>query len=164
MAAQPTEREGEDQVSTGTGQNQTGETARLSAVQSRRKRGGFHHTQSTANNIYFRNPVHVLEGINQSDTTLGQAPFRRGSDQSSLGNGKNARGRDDRLPDYNDPPRSKSRHLHDLVGRPRSGTSNAGHFQPETDLVIFTWPSITSTLKPAGTQLFATSVVFSCSQ
>lgn len=36
----------------------------------RRKRGGFQHTQSTANNIYFRNSVHVLESTEQSDTIL----------------------------------------------------------------------------------------------
>ena len=36
----------------------------------RRKRGGFQYTQSTANNIYFRHSVHVLESTKQSDTIL----------------------------------------------------------------------------------------------
>jgi len=37
----------------------------------RRKRGDFQHIQSTANNIYFRNSIHVLESTKQSDSILG---------------------------------------------------------------------------------------------
>jgi hypothetical protein len=37
----------------------------------RRKREDFQHIQSTANNIYFRNSIHVLESIKQLDSILG---------------------------------------------------------------------------------------------
>lgn len=125
VAERRTEYKGEDRVSTATGQDQTEgkETAQLSTVQNRCKRGGFHDTQGIANNIYFSDSVHVLESTNRSDTTLGQSRFRRSSDQSSLGNGKDAWRRDNGLPDYHDSPRSKPRYLHHLMGWPRSRTS-----------------------------------------
>ena len=164
MAERPTEREGE--ASTVTGQIRTGgkETAQLSIVQSRRKGGGFHYTQGVANIIYFRNSVHVLESTNQSDTTLGQATLRCSSDQSPLENGKELRRTDDGLLDYNDPQGPNPRHLYHFVGRPRNGKSNDERIQAKTDLVIFTQPSMTLTLKPLGTRFFPSSVVFSCSQ
>lgn len=82
----------------------------------------------------------------------------------TMENGKAFRRDDHGLPDYNDPQGPNPRHLYHLVGRPTNWRSNDQHIHAEAELVIFTEPSMTVTLKPLGTLFFPSLVVFSCSQ